>query len=132
VESRNGDLHTQIVALVGEGRTQAQAARALGVSASTVSRVLADRRSEGEHRAVQDSVDAFVRSLGPELTAETQARVAGLRALASKLDWATRATTGTAAIAASSLAREYRSLLDELRQSTSFDELREALLAAER
>jgi transcriptional regulator with XRE-family HTH domain len=96
--------------MVGEGRTQAQAARALGVSASTVSRVLADRRVAGEHRAAQDAVDAFVRSLGPELTPDVRVRVEGLRALANKLDWTTRATTGTAAMAASSLAREYRSL----------------------
>jgi hypothetical protein len=133
VKSRKGnpaDLHAQIVAMVGEGRTQAQAARALGVSASTVSRVLAERREEGAHRATQDAVDAFVKSLGPELDAETRARVEGLRAIAAKLDWSVRATTGTAAMAASSLAREYRSLLDELRQSASFDELREALLRA--
>jgi DNA-binding LacI/PurR family transcriptional regulator len=130
-ESRqgNGDLHAQIVAMVGEGRSQAQAARALGVSASTVSRILADRREEGAHRATREAVDAFVRSLGPELTPDVLARVEGLRVLAAKLDWATRATTGTAAMAASSLAREYRSLLDELQQSASFDELREALLA---
>ncbi len=75
-------------------------------------------------------MDEFVRSLGPELTPEVRARVEGLRALANKLDWTTRATTGTAAMAASSLAREYRSLLDELKQSASFDELREALLRA--
>jgi len=130
-ESRNGDLHARIVGMVEEGRSQAQAARALGVSPSTVSRVLADRREEGAHRAAQDAVDAFVRSLGPELTADVLARVEGLRALANKLDWTTRATTGTAAMAASSLAREYRSLLDELRQSSSFDELRQALLAGD-
>ncbi len=129
VKSRNGDLHAQIVAMVGEGRTQAQAARALGVSPSTVSRALADRREAGVHRATQDAVDAFVRSLGPELTPDVLARIEGLRAIASKLDWSVRASTGTAAMAASSLAREYRSLLDELRQSASFDELREALLA---
>ncbi|MGA2455591.1 MAG: helix-turn-helix domain-containing protein [Solirubrobacteraceae bacterium] len=130
VKSRNGDLHAEIVAMVGEGRTQAQAARALGVSPSTVSRALADRREAGVHRATGDAVDAFVRSLGPELTPDVLARVEALRALAAKLDWATRASTGTAAMAAASLAREYRSLLDELRQASSFDELREALLAA--
>lgn len=130
VKSRNGDLHAQIAGMVGEGRTQAQTAKALGVSPSTVSRVLADRREEGEHRRAQVAVDEFVRSLGPELTPEVRARVEGLRALANKLDWTTRATTGTAAMAASSLAREYRSLLDELKQSASFDELREALLRA--
>lgn len=124
------DLHEQIIGMVSEGRTQAQAARALGVSASTVSRVLADRREEGEHRATQNAVDQFIKSLGPELDPATLARVEGLRALANKIDWTTRASTGTAAMAASSLLREYRSLLDELKQSTSFDALREALLAA--
>lgn len=133
LKSRNakaGDLHEQIVGMVAEGRTQAQVARALGKSASTVSRVLAEHRQNGGERgAAQDAVDVFVKSLGPELTPDVLARVEGLRALANKLDWTTRATTGTAAMAASSLAREYRSLLDELRQSASFDELREALLA---
>jgi DNA-binding LacI/PurR family transcriptional regulator len=124
------DRHGEILRMVGEGRTQAQAARALGVSPSTVSRVLADRREEGKHRATQDAVDVFVKSLGPELTPEVLARVEGLRVLAAKLDWATRATTGTAAMAASSLAKEYRSLIDELKQAASLDELREALLAA--
>jgi len=134
VKSRNekpADLHASIVAMVGEGRSQAQAAKALGVSASTVSRVLADRREEDGHRPAQAAVDVFVRSLGPELTPEVLVRVEGLRALANKLDWTTRATTGTAAMAASSLAREFRSMIDELRQSASFDELREALLAAD-
>ena len=125
------NLHAQIHALLAKGQTQAQAAKALGVSASTVSRVLADHREEGGHRAAQDAVDTFVASLGAELAPDILARVEGLRALANKLDWTTRATTGTAAMACSSLAREYRSLLDELRQAASFDELREALLAGD-
>lgn len=127
VKSRNAE----IIELVGGGRSQAEAAHALGVSASTVSRVIADHRTEGEHRATREAVDAFVASLGPELAPDVLARVAALEALAAKLDWTTAATTGTAAMAASSLAREYRSLLDELRQSASFDQLREALLAAD-
>jgi DNA-binding LacI/PurR family transcriptional regulator len=132
VKSRNAEeLHGQILALLAEGSSQAQAAKALGVSSSTVSRVLADRHEDGVHRAAQDAVDAFVASLGRELTPDVLARVEALRALASKLDWTTRATTGTAAMAASSLAREYRSLLDELKQGASFDELRAALLAAD-
>lgn len=135
MKSRNGaapeDLHAQIVELLAGGRSQAQAAKSLGVSASTVSRTLADRRLVDGNRPAQDAVDAFVRSLGADLAPDVLARVEGLRALANKLDWATRATTGTAAMAASSLAREYRSLLDELRQSASFDELRKALLAGD-
>lgn len=123
------ELYAQLVALVGEGRTQAQAARALGVSASTASRIMADHRSDDGHRPARDAVDAFVASLGPELTPDVQARIEPLRTLAAKLDWACTAKTGTAAMAAASLAREYRSLLDELKQSASFDELREALLA---
>ena len=129
-KSHNGaGLHAQIVAMVAEGRTQAQAARALGVSPSTACRVLADHRQEGKHRATQDAVEAFVLSLGPELTADVRCRLEGLRVLAIQLDWSARATTGTAAMATSPLVREYGRLIDELRQSASFDELREALLA---
>ena len=128
MKSQN-DLHAKIALLLEEGFSQAQAAKELGVSASTVSRVLADHRSNDGHRPAQDAVDVFVASLGAELTPDVLARVEGLRALACKLDWVTGATTGTAAMAASSLAREYRSLLDELRRTASFDELREALLA---
>lgn len=128
---KSRDKHAEITAILAQGRSQVEAARELGISTSTVSRILADQREEGEHRAAQEAVDAFVASLGPELTPDVLARVAALRALAAKLDWTTRATTGTAAMAASSLAREYRSLLDELKQSASFDELRAALLAAD-
>ena len=128
---KSRDKHAEIIALLADGMTQVEAARELGVSTSTVSRILADQREEGDHGAALDAVDAFVASLGPELTPDVLARVEALRALAAKLDWTTRATTGTAAMAASSLAREYRSLLDELKQSASFDELRAALLAAD-
>jgi hypothetical protein len=109
--------------------TQKQAAGELGVSESTVSRTLADRLDIGGSGPAQSAVDLFVASLGASLAPDVAARVEALRALAAKLDWTRRATTGTAAMAASSLAKEFRSLLDELRQSTSFDELREALLA---
>ena len=123
------EIHPQILALLAEGRSQLEAARALGVSTSTVSRILADRRQGDVHGPALIAVDAFVTSLGPELTPDVAARVEALRALAAKLDWSTAATTGTAAMAAASLAKEFRSLLDELKASTSFDELREALLA---
>ena len=130
MKSRKGDLHPQVAALIGEGRTQAQAARALGISPSTVSRILADHRVDDGNGPTREAVDVFVRSLGPELTAETRARVEALRVLAAKLDWARTATSATAAMAAPGCAKEFRQLLDELKASTSFDELREALLAA--
>jgi transcriptional regulator with XRE-family HTH domain len=124
-----GDLFSRIQALLGQGMTQKQAAGELGVSESTVSRTLADRLDVGASGPAQSAVDLFVVSLGASLPPDVAARVEALRALAAKLDWTRRATTGTAAMAASSLAKEFRSLLDELQQSTSFDELREALLA---
>src|ERR1017187_1651056 len=93
VKSRKGDLHPQVAALIGEGRTQAQAARALGISPSTVSRILADHRVDDGHAPTREAVDVFLRSLGPELTAETRARVEALRVLAAKLDWARTATS---------------------------------------
>lgn len=123
------DRHTRILALLGEGLTQAEVAKRLKVSPSTVSRALANHQDTEGHRPAQDAVNEFVRSLGDALTPDVLARVEGLRALARKLDWTGRANTGTAAMAASSLAREYRSLLDELRREASFDELRAALLA---
>jgi transcriptional regulator with XRE-family HTH domain len=121
----------RIEALLGQGLTQKQAAAELGVAESTVSRTLAGQRNVTTgFRPAQDAVDAFVTSLGGSLAPDVSAHVEALRALAVKLDWTGRANTGTAAMAASSLAKEYRALLDELRQSTSFDALREALLRA--
>lgn len=71
-----------------------------------------------------------MRSLGSELAPDIAPRVEALRGLAAKIDWSTGANTGTAALAVASLTKEFRALLDELRQSASFDELREALLAS--
>lgn len=131
LEPRDAALVDRVRALLAEGLTQKAAAKRLGVSASTVSRALAENRTEEGHRPAQDAVDAFVASLGAEIAPDVAARIEALRALAAKLDWTGRASTGTAAMAASSLAREYRSLLDELKRSASFDELREALLAGD-
>ena len=101
------------------------------MSASTVSRVLADHRDAvgGSPGPAQEAVDAFVRSLGAELAPDVAARVEALRSLARKLDWASQASTGTAAMAAAQLSKEFRALVDELQQVASFDELRAALLA---
>lgn len=130
MKSRNAkNLLGQIQALQAKGLSQKNVAARLGVSASTVSRVLADRRDEDGFRPAQDAVDAFVASLGPKLAPDVSARVEALRSIARKLDWTGRAHTGTAAMACSSLAKEFRNLLDELKRSASIDELREALLA---
>ena len=118
--------YEQIQALLSEGLTQTQIAEQLGSSTSTVSRIVSEHVGD---QPAQAAVDAFVRSLGPALTPDVLARVEGLRAIARKLDWTGQARTGAAAMAASSLAKEFRVLLDELRRSASFDELREALLA---
>jgi predicted transcriptional regulator len=123
------DANAKVMALLGEGLAQNQIAERLGVSPSTVSRVVAEHRWDGEFRPAQDAVDVFVASLGDELAPDVAARVEALRSLAAKLDWARQATTGTAAMASASIAKEYRSLLDELRQVRSFDALRQALLA---
>jgi len=122
------DANEKIRALLAEGLTQKQAAERLGVSASTVSRVLADHRDVEGLRPAGDAVDAFVCSLG-SLSPDTAARVEALRTIARKLDWASGASTGTAAMAAAQLAKEFRALLDELTQVAEFDELRLALLA---
>jgi len=126
------DAHAKIERLLGEGLTQREVAERLGVSPSTVSRILADARRVGEDATpAMDAVNVFVGSLGDELAPDVAARVEALRALAAKLDWSRTATSGTAAMAAASLAKEYRQLLDELRRVASFDELRAALLAPE-
>lgn len=134
MKSRNGtvprDLHAEIVELIAKGKSQAQAAKDLGVSPSTVSRNLADHRESNGHQPAMAAVDAFVQSLGVELAPDIAPRVEALRGLATKIDWASGANTGTAALAVASLTKEFRALLDELRQSASFDELREALLAS--
>ena len=135
MKSRNGkvpdDLYAQVTALLAQGKSQAQAAEALGVSASTVSRTLANHREDDGHRPAMDAVDGFVASLGADLAPDVRPRVEALRGLACKIDWASGASTGTAALAVASLTKEFRALLDELRQSASFDELREALLAGD-
>ena len=77
----------------------------------------------------QVAVDAFVASLGAELAPDVAARVEALRSLAAKLDWARAASTGTAAMAAAQISKEFRALVDELQRVASFDELRLALLA---
>lgn len=127
------DLYAQIEALLAQGKSQAAAARELGVSASTVSRLLADRRRAGADGSgpAMAAVDAFVASLGSELAPDVRPRVEALRGLAAKIDWSRGASSGTAALAVASLSKEFRSLLDELRASASFDELREALLAGD-
>lgn len=122
------DRLSSILALQAEGLAQTQIAERLGVSASTVTRDLADHREASDLRPAQDAVDAFVVSLGEKLAPDVAARVEALRSLAAKLDWATQASTGTAAMAAASLAKEYRALLDELQAVSNFDELRAALL----
>jgi hypothetical protein len=103
----------------------------LGVSASTVSRILADHRDAvaGSPGPAQGAVDVFVGSLGSPLAPDVAARVEALRSLAAKLDWARAASTGTAAMAAAQISKEYRALVDELQQVRGFDELRAALLA---
>jgi len=119
----------RVLALRGEGLTQEAIAAQLGISRSAVRRVLA-AESDSAPRPAMDAVEEFVLSLGV-LSPEVAARVAALRSLAAKLDWAQSAQTGAAAMAAASLTKEYRNLLDELRQSASWDELREALLAGD-
>jgi transcriptional regulator with XRE-family HTH domain len=124
------DLHAQITALIAGGSSQKAAAKRLGVSESTVSRVLAEHRGDGGPTPAADAVDAFAASLAV-LEPADEARLEALRSLARKLDWSSGASTGSAALAVPALTREFRSLLDELRRSASFDELREALLAGD-
>lgn len=119
----------QIQALLDEGLSQKQAAQRLGISESRVSRILTRERSVAAgNGAALRAVDRIAESLG-DMTADQQARVEAARALARKIDWSAAANTGAAAMAAASLVRELRSLLDELRAASSFDELRQALLA---
>jgi predicted XRE-type DNA-binding protein len=124
------DLHAKITVLLSEGFSQADAAKQLGVSTSTVSRVLAEHYDADGHRQMQDAVDAFITSLGLDLSPDVRARVALLRNTAEQLDRAAASGTGTAMMATAALNKDYCSLVDELRQSASLDELREALLAA--
>ena len=110
--------------------SQKETAERLGVSESTVSRRLANHRDAvAGSGPAQAAVDVFVLSLGAELAPDTAARVEALRSLAAKLDWARAASTGTAAMAAAQISKEYRALVDELQQVRGFDELRTALLA---
>ena len=73
------NLHAQIKALLAKGQTQAQAAKQLGVSASTVSRTLTDHRGDDGNHPAQDAVDVFVESLGAKLAPATLARVEALQ-----------------------------------------------------
>jgi transcriptional regulator with XRE-family HTH domain len=123
------DRHRQIAALLSEGLTQAQIAKRLRVSPSTVSRVLAEHRPDARTQPAMKMVDRFVHSLGPGLAPDVAARCEALRVTAAKLDWSRDANTGTAAMAAPQLAREFDRLLEQLKRSASFDELKAALLA---
>ena len=129
VTIRPSERLSSILALKAEGLSQKQIAERLGVSASTVTRTLQDHEAGGDLRPAQDAVDAFVASLGAELAPGVVARVEALLTSRSKLDWARSASTGTAAMAAAGVAKEFRALLDELQAVSSFDELRAALLA---
>jgi transcriptional regulator with XRE-family HTH domain len=120
----------RVEALLSEGFSQAQVAQQLGVHPSTVSRALADFHDADGQGRTQDAVDMFVESLGSGLAPDVVARVAALYNIAGQLDWASGAGTGTAAMATAALNVQFCSLLDELKQSASLDELREALLAA--
>lgn len=120
---------SRIEALLSEGLSQAQVAKQLGISQPTVSRTLAEQ-SDGR-REMQDAAEAFIASLGLDLAPDVLARVASLRTVARQIDWAAGAGTGTAAAAHSPLNKEFVSLVDELKQAASLDELREALLAAD-
>jgi len=128
---RPSERLSSIVALKAEGRSQKQIAAQLGVSESTVTRTLQDHQAGSGLRPAQDAVDVFVQSLGAELAPDVAARVEALGTLAAKLDWARSASTGTAAMAAAGVAKEFRQLLDELQAVSSFDELRLALLAGD-
>jgi transcriptional regulator with XRE-family HTH domain len=123
------DRHRQIAALLSEGLTQAQIANRLKVSPSTVSRTLADHRPDDSTRPAMRVVDRFVASLGGDLEPDVAARCEALRVCAAKLDWSREANTGTAAMAAPQLAREFDRLLEQLKRSASFEELKAALLA---
>jgi transcriptional regulator with XRE-family HTH domain len=125
------DRLSGVLALQAAGLNQKQIAAELGVSESTVSRTLQDHQAGNDLRPAQAAVDAFVESLGVELAPAVAARVEALRTLAAKLDWAHSASTGTAAMAAAGVAKEFRALLDELQAVSSFDELRAALLAGD-
>jgi hypothetical protein len=126
------EMFRQITALLADGVTsQKEAAAVLGVSESTVSRTLADHQRVEGHRPAQDAVDRFAESLGTSLAPDVAAKLEALRAIARKLDWSGSARTGTAAMAASSLSKEFRVLLDDLGRTSSFDELRAALLAGD-
>jgi predicted transcriptional regulator len=122
------DTYEKIQELLAEGLSQVEVAERLGVSTSTVSRQLANHRADNGFRDAQDAVDTFIASLG-DTDPDVRARAEVLRSLARKLDWASQANTGTAAMAAANLAKEFRALVDELKQVASFDELRRALLA---
>jgi IS30 family transposase len=78
MKSRNGDRHGQIVALLSEGLSQKEAARQLGLSPSTVSRVLADHRVDDGPWAARDYVDA-IRNRATPKQAREHARVSGAR-----------------------------------------------------
>jgi DNA-binding transcriptional regulator LsrR (DeoR family) len=121
----------RVRALAADGFTQTEIAAELGISQSRVSRLLTGAgQAAVENGPAVRAVNRVARSLG-KVSPDVAARVELARALAQKLDWTTAANTGSAALAASSVAKELRALLDELRQSASFDELREALLASD-
>jgi len=75
----------------------------------------------------ENALNEMIESLG-QLTPEQAARAAGLRVIAAKLDWTASAKTGAAAMAAASLHKAFKDGLAELKQATSTNVLRDALL----
>lgn len=115
--------------LLDAGLSQKDVAERLGMAESTVSRMVnRERQTAASDGAALQAVERIALELG-SMTPDQEARVEAARGLARKIDWTAQANTGAAAMAAASLVREFRSLLDELRAASSFDELREALLA---
>lgn len=108
-----GEYANDASALAEAGWTQSAIAQRLGVSQSTVSRMLASSDLPPGPGPCERAIDALAAGF-PEATADQHARIEAAKVLASRLDWARNARTGAGSIAAASLSRELTRLIDEI------------------
>jgi transcriptional regulator with XRE-family HTH domain len=115
------DLAMRVFKLRAEGQTQAQISKRVGVSRSTVSRILAAGAPVGDEDGPRlQEVEAIARAMG-EVDEASRARLGLARSLAAKLDQCREQRTAASAVAAANLARQYRETLDELQPLATDD-----------
>jgi transcriptional regulator with XRE-family HTH domain len=122
--------YTEVLPLRAQGLTQQQIADRLGVSRSTICRILAAGAptdlGPGPRAA---EVEALAARMG-EIDDAVNARLGLARALAAKLDQCAALRTAQSSVAAANLVKQFRDTLDELQPMTNThaEKLHQALL----